>query len=74
MSFEDGRVSLERSATSGGTAGLLELDIAVLSQLLVGELDVRSAIASSGARAEGDIARISELFGPVTGFRLLDEF
>lgn len=74
VGFDGGRVSVGRPAVPNAEAGRLQLDVATLSQLFVGELDVPSAVATCGARVEGDIRRVAELFGPAKGFRLLDEF
>jgi len=73
VEFDGARLAVERA--SGASAAVrLEADIAALSQLYVGELDLASAVRLGGVRVDGAIDPLAALFGPPAGFRLLDEF
>jgi predicted acetyltransferase len=69
------RVRIEPGAGSRGDgSSAVRIDVGAFGQLFVGELDLWTAVGLGRARLDGDGTRIAELFGPVRGFRVLDQF
>jgi predicted acetyltransferase len=70
VDFDGSQATVRR----GSARPLLRLPVAVLAQLLAGELDVGQALALDRARQDGEMGAVDALFRTGRCFRLLDEF